>query len=89
MIEAIDPNLLDPRWWPARLAELAAGEMTFDLALQLQNNLTDFASYAEANPWNGIVGRILNYQDVKNCSLMERMVEVARQDIRELTAPND
>jgi creatinine amidohydrolase/Fe(II)-dependent formamide hydrolase-like protein len=86
VIEAIDPNLLDPRWWPARLAELATGEMTFDLALQLQNNLTDFVDYAEANPWNGIVGRILNYREVTGRLLMERMVEVARQDIRELAA---
>ena len=34
VIEAIGPGLLDPRWWPGRINELAAGEMTFELALR-------------------------------------------------------
>jgi len=86
VIEAIEPDLLDTRWWPSRIAELAAGEMTFDLALRLQNNLSDFVGYAESNPWNGIVGRILNYRDVQGRSLLERMFDVARHDVRELIA---
>ena len=35
VIEAIEPGLLDPRWWPGRINELAAGEMTFEQALQI------------------------------------------------------
>jgi creatinine amidohydrolase/Fe(II)-dependent formamide hydrolase-like protein len=87
VIEAIGSGLLDPRWWPGRIAELAAGEMTFALALQLQGNLGDFIDYAESHPWNGIVGRIHNYRDVDGPLMLERMVEIARQDLRELLAP--
>jgi len=74
--------LLDPRWWPGRIAELAAGEMSFALALQLQSNLADFIGHAESHPWNGIVGRIDNYRAVDGPAMLERMTAVARQDVQ-------
>jgi creatinine amidohydrolase/Fe(II)-dependent formamide hydrolase-like protein len=81
LIEAIDPGLLDARWWPGRSAELAEGEMTFALALQLQSNLGDFISHAETHPWNGIVGRIDNYRYVDGPAMLERMLAAAREDL--------
>jgi len=84
IVEAIEPNLLDSRWWPDRITELAAGEMSFDLALQLQNDLAEFISFAESTPWNGIVGRILNYRAVEGPALLERMLSVARRDVEAL-----
>jgi creatinine amidohydrolase/Fe(II)-dependent formamide hydrolase-like protein len=84
LIEAIEEDLLDPRWWPNRINELAAGEMTFEFALEMQGFLSDFIGYAESHPWNGIVGRILNYREVHGATMLERMIEVARQDVREL-----
>ena len=86
VVEAIEPNLLDSRWWPDRIAELQAGEMTFEMALRLQNDLTEFVRFAEAHSWNGIVGRILNYRDLEGSALLERMFDVARHDVRELLA---
>lgn len=88
VIEAIEPRLLDASWWPTRMAELAAGEMTFELALQLQTDLARFIDYVESHPWNGIVGRIENYPDLDGPALLQRMVDTARQDIHELLAFN-
>jgi creatinine amidohydrolase/Fe(II)-dependent formamide hydrolase-like protein len=86
VIEAIEPGLLDARWWPGRIAELAAGEMSFALALELQNNLAEFIAYAESHPWNGIVGRIRNYEQIDGALMLKRMIDLARQDVRELFA---
>jgi hypothetical protein len=84
VIETIEPGLLDPRWWPGRINELAAHEMTFEFALEMQGLLSDFINYAESHPWNGIVGRILNYREVHGPTMLGRMIEVARHDMREL-----
>ena len=60
--------------------------MTFDVALQLQNNLAEFIRFAESHPWNGIVGRILNYRAVEGPALLERMLGTARRDVQALLA---
>jgi creatinine amidohydrolase/Fe(II)-dependent formamide hydrolase-like protein len=86
VIEAIAPGLLDSRWWPGRINELAAGEMTLELALQLHGNLSAFIDFAESHHWNGIVGRILNYREVSGPLMLERMIELARGDVRDLLA---
>jgi creatinine amidohydrolase/Fe(II)-dependent formamide hydrolase-like protein len=86
VIEAIEPDLLDSRWWPDRIYELQAREMTFEMALHLQNDLTEFVRVVETHSWNGIVGRILNYRNLEGPALLERMFNVARHDVRELLA---
>ncbi|HEY2252543.1 MAG TPA: creatininase family protein, partial [Planctomycetaceae bacterium] len=70
VMEAIDPGLLDTRWWPSRMAELATGEMSFERAIELQSELARFIDYAETHPWNGIVGRIENYLDLDGAALL-------------------
>jgi creatinine amidohydrolase/Fe(II)-dependent formamide hydrolase-like protein len=84
LIEAIAPQLLDADWWPGRIDELAAGEMTFARALELQGDLAAFIEHAESQPWNGIVGRIHNYREVDGPQMLARMLELAREDVREL-----
>jgi len=86
VVEAIEPNLLDSSWWPDRITELQAGEMTFEMALHLQNDLNEFIRFAEEHSWNGIVGRILNYRDLEGRALLGRMFDMARQDVRALLA---
>jgi creatinine amidohydrolase/Fe(II)-dependent formamide hydrolase-like protein len=86
LIETIEPRLLDPRWWPGRIDELAAGEMSFAQALELQGNLAAFIEYAESHPWNGIVGRVHNYREVDGPLMLGRMIDLARQDLRDLLA---
>jgi len=87
VIEAIEPGLLDARWWPSCMTQLAAGEISFELAIELQSDLARFIEYAESHPWNGIVGRLENYPDLDGAALLQRMLNVARQDIDELLAP--
>jgi creatinine amidohydrolase/Fe(II)-dependent formamide hydrolase-like protein len=87
VVEAIKPELLDARWWPGRIEDLAAGQMTVELALQLHGNLADFVNYAESNPWNGIVGRIHNYNDVNGHVMLDRMLNLARRDVHDLLGP--
>jgi creatinine amidohydrolase/Fe(II)-dependent formamide hydrolase-like protein len=86
LIETIEPGLLDPAWWPGRIDALAAGEMTFAQALELQGNLAAFIAYAESHPWNGIVGRVHNYREVDGPLMLERMIALARQDVHALLA---
>jgi creatinine amidohydrolase len=86
LIETIAPGLLDPRWWPGRIDELAAGEMPFAQALELQGDLAAFIAYAESHPWNGIVGRVHNYRQVDGALMLNRMIDRARDDLRELSA---
>ncbi|MBI3866629.1 MAG: creatininase family protein [Planctomycetia bacterium] len=86
VMEAIEPALLDARWWPTRMADLAAGEMSFELALELQADLPRFIDYAESHSWNGIVGRIENYPTLDGPALLQRMVDLARQDVHDLLA---
>jgi creatinine amidohydrolase/Fe(II)-dependent formamide hydrolase-like protein len=87
LIETIEPGLLDSRWWPGRIDELAAGEMSFARALELQSDLAAFVAYAESHPWNGIVGRIENYRQVDGPLMLKRMFDLARDDVRQLIAP--
>lgn len=84
VVEAIGHDLVDRQWWPGREADLVAGEMSFELALQLQTDMPAFIQYAESNPWNGIVGRIGNYHHVGGAMMLELMVELARGDVREM-----
>ncbi len=86
VIEMISRDLVDSRWWPLRTAELIAGEMSFEMAIELQADLSRFVEYAETHSWNGIVGRIENYPDLDKTALLERMINVARQDVGELLA---
>ena len=84
MVEQASPGLLDDRWWPDRLDELAMSEMSFELALELTPNLEQFIEYAETQPWNGIVGRVQNYHDVEGAEMLERSVQLARRDVEGL-----
>jgi creatinine amidohydrolase len=84
MIEQINPRLLDARWWPGRVDDLAAGEMAVERAIELSGDMARFIDHAEASSWNGIVGRIRNYFDLDRPSLMRRILDVARRDVQSL-----
>ncbi len=84
LVEHIDPNLVDAALWPGRLTELATHQMTGQRAAELSNNLPRFIAEVEAHPFNGIIGDIHNYARVEAGVLMNRMLEVARQDVRGL-----
>jgi creatinine amidohydrolase/Fe(II)-dependent formamide hydrolase-like protein len=84
MIEQINPRLLDPRWWPDRVDELAADEMPVERAIELSADLPRFVEYAEITSWNGIVGRVRNYFSLDGRLLMDRVLDLARSDVQSL-----
>jgi creatinine amidohydrolase/Fe(II)-dependent formamide hydrolase-like protein len=35
LVQRVSPDLVDPHWWPHRIDELAAGQMTMESAVEL------------------------------------------------------
>ena len=87
LVAHIDPNLVDATWWPARSDELVAGRMTAADAIALTPNLPEFIRRVEAEPLNGIVGDVRNARTFAAQDLFNRMLAVAREDVRRLLAP--
>ena len=86
MVEHINPALVDRSWWPDRVDDIAASEMDLDLAGQLSSDMPKFIETVESEAYNGIVGRVRNYFDLDAALLFERMMNVARKDVRALHA---
>ena len=84
MIEQINSRLLDARWWPDRVEELTAGEMSVEQAIELSADMPSFIKHFESTLWNGIVGRIRNYFALDGRLLMDRVLDVARRDVQAL-----
>lgn len=84
IIRTLSPDLVDQRWFPERLDELAAGEMSAQTANELSPKLEQFIHHVESRPLNGIVGKIQNVRDLDGAALLERMLDVARADVRRL-----
>lgn len=81
LVEFASADLIDRRWFPSRIDEIEAGEMTLEQAVELTANLPQFVEYAEANPVNGIIGKIRNYETLDAAAMFDRMMTVARQDV--------
>mgnify|MGYP000029424143 CR=1 FL=1 len=87
LVERVSSDLLDPDWWPHRIADIEAGEMTLEKAVELTGNLDDFFRFAESDSApNGIVGMIRNYETLDADLMFEQMMAVAREDVSRLLA---
>ena len=86
LIEFINPGLVDDRWWPARRAELLAGQMTLEQAVGLSGDLPRFIEVVEREGRNGIVGGLENYDRVVGSELFAQILDVARDDLADLLA---
>lgn len=84
MVHFINSGLVDSRWWPDRMEDLAAGQMAMSSAIELSKELSQFISHVHANPLNGIVGDVRNYFAVDAGEMFKRMVSMARKDIADL-----
>ncbi len=84
IIEAISHELVDTSWWPGRLEELAAGQMSAPTAFAIAGDLRKFIEHVESRSYNGIMGDIRNFSAVDGSSLIDRMVVVARADVQRL-----
>ena len=84
VIHGINPALVDDRWWPQRIEELAAGQMTAREAIELSLNLPEFVRQVENRPLNGIIGDVHNFFALDGAALLERMCATARADVEQL-----
>jgi len=84
MVELASPGLIDRRWWPARIDELAAQQMDLETAIKLTPELERFIEHVESHSLNGIVGDVRNYYNVDAATMLARMLEVTRADLKKL-----
>jgi creatinine amidohydrolase/Fe(II)-dependent formamide hydrolase-like protein len=85
MVELAGPELVDRRWWPARIDELQAQQMDLATAIELTANLPRFIEHVESRSLNGIVGDVRNYYNVDGPTMLARMLDVTRADLKQLT----
>lgn len=86
LVNHINPGLVDARWWPDRIADLATAQMTTAEAIALSRDLPQFIARVESLSANGIVGDVHNAASLGATNLMNRMLRVARHDIDGLLA---
>ena len=84
LVEQANPKLIDDRWFPSRIADIEAAQMTLEKAVELTPDLTQFISFVEETGANGIVGKIRNYETLDGAEMFETMMSVAREDVRNL-----
>lgn len=86
LVEHANPGLIDDRWFPSRVEDIEAGQMTLEKAVELTPDLQQFCNYAEEHNANGIVGKIRNYETLDAAAMFEQMMAVARDDVQKLQA---
>ena len=84
LVYYIDEQLVDNRWWPSRVDDLARGQMPLEEALKLSVDLPRFMQRAKEASLNGIVGDITNFYRVDADVIMQRMLATARNDVEAL-----
>jgi creatinine amidohydrolase len=84
MVEFAGEGLVDARWWPGRIDELAAGQMDLETAVELTPDLPRFIELAESQQLNGIVGDVHNYANVDADVMIQQMLDMTRADLKEL-----
>ena len=89
LIELISPELVDKSLFPDKMLGIKAGQMNMDEAIELSENLPAFVERVEQSldtktPLNGIVGDIENYEYLDAQEMMQRMWNVASDDLKSL-----
>ncbi len=84
LVHFINPQLVDSEWWPDRVKELVAGQMSLEEAIELSPDLPRFIDVVQVRSLNGIVGDVQNFFQVDAQLMMDRMLNVAREDLHEL-----
>ncbi|REJ86579.1 MAG: hypothetical protein DWQ34_23045 [Planctomycetota bacterium] len=87
-VEYVSPELLDADWWPHRIDDIAAGQMSFERAVELTPDLPRFFQEVADTQCNGIVGKIENYKSLDSRELFDRALDVARSDVESLLSGN-
>lgn len=84
LVEHGNRELIDADWFPARIDEIAAGQMSFQQAVKLSSDLAAFTNRVREHNFNGVIGDIDNYNDLDASLMFHRMREIARRDVDQL-----
>ena len=84
LVEYIAPEMMDTTWWPNRIDDLAASQMTLEQAVSLSSDLDKFTGHVQAHDCNGIVGDVKNYHSLNAGQMFTRMVDTAMNDLEML-----
>ena len=89
LVELINDQLVDQQLWPASIDEIAAGQMEMNRAIELSGDLAEFIAVVEESqqrnvPLNGIVGDIYNARQLDASEMMQRILDVAQNDLQNL-----
>ena len=84
LVERVSSGLLDSRWWPDKIDQIAAGQMSFQQAVDLSPDLQAFTAHVGQHAFNGVIGDVHNYRSLDADQMFERMMSVARRDIDQL-----
>jgi creatinine amidohydrolase len=84
LVQRVSPQLIDDRLWPDRIDEIAAGQMSFQKAVQLAPDLNALIRYVDQHSVNGVIGEIRNYHTLDADQLFQLMMSVARSDVDQL-----
>ena len=86
LVSRVSENLLDPDWWPARIDDIVAGQMTLEKAVELTPDLDAFCKYVRDNNCCGVVGNVQNLFTLDAGEMFSRMVQLATMDIERLSS---
>lgn len=86
LVQALNPGLIDSAWWPDRMNDIAAQQMSFEKAVELTPDLPGFCAYVHQHRPNGVIGDITNALRLDASLLLERILKMARGDVRQLLA---
>ena len=84
LVEQANPALIDDHWFPSRITDIEASQMTLEKAVELTPDLQHFIRFVDETEANGIVGKIRNYETLDGAAMFETMMSVARDDVRKL-----
>ena len=84
LVERVSRDLIDADWFPNRIDEIAAGQMSFQQAVDLTPNLVAFTDAVDEHDFNGVIGDIHNYHDVDTSLMFGRMLRIGTEDVAQL-----
>ncbi|MDA1232510.1 MAG: creatininase family protein [Planctomycetota bacterium] len=84
LVELVSRDLIDAAWFPGRIDEIAAGQMSFRRAVALTPDLAAFKDAVIDNKFNGVIGDIHNHASLDAPLMFQRMLDVARRDVDQL-----
>jgi creatinine amidohydrolase len=86
LVELVSSDLIDADWFPTRIDEIAAGQMSFEQAVKLTPDLAAFTDAVQKHEFNGVIGDIHNYNNLDPSLMFGRMLEIATNDVDRLVS---